>query len=246
LPCPWGGEQTLSGFVEFLNEPPDGLLNSRTRRIATQIADTLEAVAETDRPFDESSTSADPGVLLTPAARKSARISVINFVGLSSEEVPRFVSRLQSALFSWFKAHPASGGHLGGLLVMDEAQNFVPSVGANPSTESTIEIIRQVRKYGLGVVLASQAPKGIHNQALGNTANQFIGRLTSSAQIAAAQHMAESRNASLDNLSGLSAGTFYAAGEGTTFTRIQAPMCLSHHTRPLREDEVVDRAHREF
>jgi hypothetical protein len=50
----------------------------------------------------------------------------------------------------------------------------------------------------------------------------------------------------LDNLSGLSAGTFYAAGEGTTFTRIQAPMCLSHHTRPLREDEVVDRAHREF
>jgi hypothetical protein len=44
-----GGEQTLSGFVEFLNQPPDGLLNSRTRRIATQIADTLEAVAETDR-----------------------------------------------------------------------------------------------------------------------------------------------------------------------------------------------------
>jgi DNA helicase HerA-like ATPase len=95
--------------------------------------------------------------------------------------------------------------------MMDEAQNFVPSVGANPSTESTIEIIRQVRKYGLGVVLASQAPKGIHNQALGNTANQFIGRLTSSAQIAGAQHMAESRNASLDNLNGLSAGALLGA-----------------------------------
>jgi hypothetical protein len=241
-----GGERTLSGFVEFLNEPPDGLFNSRTTRIATQIADTLEAVADTDRLFDESSTSADPGMLLTPADGKSARISVINFVGLSKEEVPRFVSRLQSALFSWFKAHPTDDGRLGGLLVMDEAQNFVPSVGANPSTASTIEIIRQVRKYGLGVVLASQAPKGIHNQALGNTANQFIGRLTSSAQVAAAQNMAESRNASLDNLSGLGAGMFYAAAEGTTFTKVHAPMCLSHHAGPLREDEVVERAHREF
>ncbi|MEU4220880.1 helicase HerA domain-containing protein [Actinoplanes sp. NPDC026623] len=240
-----GGKRTLSGFVEFLNEPPDGLLNSRTRRIATQIADTLEAMADTDRLFDESSTSADPGMLLTPSTGKSARISVINFVGLSKEEVPRFVSRLQSALFSWFKAHPARDGRLGGLLVMDEAQNFVPSIGANPSTESTIEIIRQVRKYGLGVVLASQAPKGIHNQALGNATNQFIGRLTSPAQIAAAQHMAESRNASLDNLSGMSAGMFYAAGEGTHFTRIQAPMCLSHHAQPLQENEVVERAHRQ-
>jgi DNA helicase HerA-like ATPase len=208
------------------------------------LLDTLEAVVVTDRLFDESAVSADPGMLLTPTAGKSARISVINFVGLSTEEVPRFVSRLQAALFSWLKAHPAGDGRLGGLLVLDEAQSFVPAVGANPSTVSTIEIIRQIRKYGLGVVLASQAPKGIHNQALGNTTNQFIGRLTSPTQIAAAQNMAESRNPSLDNLSGLDAGKFYAAGEGTAFTRIQAPWCLSHHAGPLREDEVVERAQR--
>lgn len=238
-----GSEHTLSGFVDFLNEPPDGIVNSRTRRIATQIADTLEAVADTDRLSDESGTLADPGVLLTPAAGKTARISVINFVGLSEEERPRFVSRLQAALFSWFKAHPAGEGRLGGLLVMDEAQNFVPSGAAKPSTESTIEIIRQVRKYGLGLVLASQAPRGIHNQVLGNTANQFIGRLTATAQINTAQQMAEARNGSLDNLSGLAAGTFYAAGEGTTFTKIQTPVCLSHHAGPLRENEVIERAH---
>lgn len=92
-------------------------------------------------------------------------------------------------------------------------------------------------------MLASQAPRGIHNQVLGNTANQFIGRLTATAQINTAQQMAEARNASLDNLSGLAAGTFYAAGEGTTFTKIQAPVCLSHHAGPLREDEVLERAH---
>ncbi|MCO8277068.1 ATP-binding protein [Actinoplanes sp. TRM 88003] len=238
------GERTLTGFVDYLNEPPDGLFNSRTRRIAMQIADTLEAVAETDRLFDESIPAADPGMLLTPAEGMSSRISVINFVGLSKEEGTRFVARLQATLFSWFKAHPAGVGRLGGLLVMDEAQNFVPAVGANTSTNSTIEIIRQVRKYGLGVVLASQAPKGIHNQVFGNTANQFFGRLTAPAQIAAAQHTAELRNTSLEDLSSLSVGMFYGAGEGTSFTKIQAPLCLSHDGGPLREDEVVARAHR--
>jgi hypothetical protein len=239
------GGRTLSGFIEFLNEPPEDLFNGRTRGFATQIADTLEALAETDRLIDESSPPADPGMLLTPAAGKTARISVVSFAGLAKDEVPRFVSRLQAALFSWFKANPVADGSLGALLVMDEAQNFVPSGAGTPSTESTIEIIRQVRKYGLGIVLASQAPKGIHNQVLGNTANQFVGRITVPAQIAAAQQMAGNRNTSFDNLGGLGAGTFFAAGEGTTFFKVKAPVCLSHHAGPLTQDEVIERAHRE-
>jgi len=236
------GGRTLAGLVELLGEPPGDIVNSRTRRFAVQMADTLEAAMETDPLFGESGEPADPGMLLTPTAGKSARISIISFVGLPGEGPGRFVSRLQAALFSWFKAHPARDRPLGGLLVMDEAQNFVPSGGSNPSTESTVELIRQIRKYGLGIVLASQAPRGINHQALGNTANQFIGRLTAPAQIGAAETMAQSRNAVLDNLGGLPLGTFYAAGEGTTFSKIQVPICLSHHAGPLQEDEVVQRA----
>lgn len=92
------------------------------------------------------------------------------------------------------------------------------------------------------MILAPQAPKGINNQALGNTANQYIGRLTAPAQIGAAQAMAQSRNAVLANLGGLSLGTFYAAGEGTTYNKIQVPICLSHHAGPLQEDEIVERS----
>jgi hypothetical protein len=50
--------------------------------------------------------------------------------------------------------------------------------------------------------------------------------------------------ASLENVGGLPLGTFYAAGEGTGFTTINVPICLSHHAGPLREDEVVERARR--
>lgn len=146
-------------------------------------------------------------------------------------------------MFAWFRAHPTRDRPLSGLLVMDEAQNFVPSGVSNPSTESTVELIRQIRKYGLGVVLASQAPRGIHNQAVGNAANQFIGRLTVTAQLRAAEDMGQARNSDLDNLGGLPLGNFYAASEGTRFSRIEVPICLSHHAGPLREDEVVERAH---
>ncbi|MEV6175267.1 DUF87 domain-containing protein [Streptomyces sp. NPDC051954] len=238
------GGRTLAGFVELLAEPPGDIVNNRTSRFAVQMADTLEAAVETDPLFGESGTPADPGILLTPSPGKSARISVISLIGLSGEGPARFVSRLQASLFSWFRAHPAGDGALGGLLVMDEAQNFVPSGAANPSTESTVDLIRQIRKYGLGIVLASQTPRGIHNQALGNTANQFIGRVTAHAQINAVETMARSRNAVLDNLGGLPGGTFNAAGEGTGYSKIEVPICLSHHTLPLKEDEIIERARR--
>jgi hypothetical protein len=238
------GGKTLAGFVELLAEPPSDIVNSRTSRFAVQMADTLEAAMETDPLFGESGAPADPGMLLIPSPGKAARISVISFIGLSGDGPAQFVSRLQATLFSWFRAHPVGDRALGGLLVMDEAQNFVPSGASNPSTESTVELIRQIRKYGLGIVLASQLPRGIHNQALGNTVNQFIGRLTQPAHIEAAQTMARARNAVLDNLAGLKAGMFNAASEGTGFSKIEVPICLSHHDVPLTEDEIVERARR--
>ena len=238
------GGQTLSGFIELLAEPPGDIVNTRTARFAVQMADTLEASVETDPLVGESGAPADPGVLLTPSRGKAARISVISFTGLSGPGPARLVARLQAALFSWFRAHPTRDRPLGGLLVMDEAQNFVPSGRSNPSTDSTVEIIRQIRKYGLGMVLGSQAPRGIHHQALGNTAIQVIGRLTAPAQIAAAEEMARNRNAVLDNLGGLTRGTFFAASEVSSFTKIKVPICLSHHAGPLREDEIVERARR--
>jgi DNA helicase HerA-like ATPase len=127
---------------------------------------------------------------------------------------------------------------------MDEAQEFVPSTGSAQSTRSTVELIRQIRKYGLGMILASQRPKGVDNEAVNNTATQFIGRLTSPVQIEAAGQMAAARGSVLDNLGGLERGTFFAATEGTGYTSIRVPHCLSHHAEPLDEGEVVARARR--
>ncbi|MBQ1021530.1 DUF853 family protein [Micromonospora sp. D93] len=239
------GGRTLDDLLDVLNEPPDGVADSADRsRLAKNMAATLDAARDTDPLLDESGTHVDAAALLTPTAGKTARISVINLVGVPQPQRPGFVSRLQATLFSHFKANPVRDQPLGGLLVLDEAQIFVPATGSSASGEITKTLIAQVRKYGLGMLLATQMPKGLHNSVPGNTTSQFIGRLTAPVQRAAADQMAAARGSTFDNISRLEPGVFFGATEGTSFSKIEVPWCLSHHRDALSEDEVLQRAQR--
>lgn len=239
------GGSSLAGLVDLLAELPDNLSTLRPGpRLAADIADALQATMINDRLFAGAGEPVDPSVLLTPVPGKRARVSVINFVGLPSDEQRQgFVNQLQMALFSWVKAHPAGDRPLGGLLVMDEAQTFAPSSGRTVCTASTIALASQARKYGLGLVFATQAPKGLHNQVTGNAATQFFGYLNAGAQIAAATELASRKGGRVDDVSRLGAGEFYVAGTGTPFQKVHEPMCLSHHpSSPPTTEEVLARA----
>jgi DNA helicase HerA-like ATPase len=103
----------------------------------------------------------------------------------------------------------------------------------------------QARKYGLGLVFATQAPKGLHNQIPGNAATQFYGLLNSPAQIATATEFARVKGGRVPDTSKLRAGNFYAALEGEAFQRIRTPWCLSYHPpSPLTTEEVLELARR--
>ncbi|MEU8001077.1 DUF87 domain-containing protein [Catellatospora sp. NPDC049111] len=238
----------LRGFVDFLSELPEGVSRmAKAEKLAQDAAETLKAAMVTDPLFGGDGTSADPGVLLTPSAGKRARVSVISFIGLSSdEERQSFVNQLQMALFAWIKRHPAGDRPLGGLLIMDEAQTLAPSTGNTPCTASSIALAAQARKYGLGLVFATQAPKGLHNQISGNATTQFFGLLNAPAQIDAAKELALAKGGRLPDIGVLKNGQFYAAGEGFSFSRVNTPLCLTHHPKaPLSPEEVVIRAQRE-
>jgi hypothetical protein len=235
----------LRAFVAILAELPEGVTQiGRGNKLAADMADTLTAAMVNDPLFGGTGTAVDPGVLLVPQPHKRARISVISMVGLGSEEQRQsFVNQLQMALFAWIKRHPAGDRPLGGLLVMDEAQTLAPSSGATACTASTLALVAQARKYGLGLVFATQAPRGLHNQIPGNAATQFFGLLGAPVQIAAAVQMAQARGGSLPEIGLLTAGTFYTATEGRPFEKVVTPMCLTHHpAAPLTPDEVIARA----
>lgn len=240
-----GGERELAQLVEVLAELPAGVSRlSTAAATAADLAETLRAAMVNDPLLGGVEDATDLAALLTPSQGKRARISVVSFVGLPSDQQRQgFVSQLQLELFSWVKRHPATDRPLGWLLVMDEAQTIAPSGSWTASTQSTLLLASQARKYGLGLLLATQAPKGVHNQVVGNATTQFYGRLNSPAQIAAANEMAKAKGSTIDDISRLERGQFYATGDTFGFRRLRMPMCLSHHPpSPLRLEEVLDRA----
>ncbi len=239
------GWSTLASFLELLSDIPDGVSSlDDAGKIAAGMAQALKAAMVIDPLFGGQGEPVDPSLLLTPPAGKRARVSVISLVGLPGDEQRQsFVNQLQMALFAWVKKNPAGDRPLGGLFVMDEAQTFAPSGGMTACTTSTVALASQARKYGLGLVFATQAPKGLHNQIPGNAATQFFGLLNSPVQIAAAQAMAKVKGGDAPDIGRLKIGQFYAAGDGFAFRKVQTPLCLSHHPKsPLTAEQVVERA----
>ncbi|HYS38659.1 MAG TPA: DUF87 domain-containing protein [Pseudonocardiaceae bacterium] len=239
------GSRSLPGLIDVLADLPDGVstLNDG-RRIAVDLAEALKAAMVNDPLFAGGGSPVDPGVLLTPGAGKRARVSVISFVGLPSEEQRQnFVNQLQMELFAWVKRNPAGDRPLGALFVMDEAQTLAASGSLTASTRSTIVLASQARKYGLGLLFATQAPKGLHNQVVGNAMTQFFGRLNSPAQIAAANELARAKGSLVADISRLERAQFYVAGEAFGFRKVTTPLCLTNHpASPLRLEEVIERA----
>lgn len=241
-----GGGNDLTEFVTVLENLPEGVSTVRSAaRLATEMADQLRAAMINDPVFGGAGARLDPGALLTPSSGKRARVSVISCIGLATEpQRQTFVSQLELALFAWIKRNPAGNRPLGGLLVLDEAQTFAPSRGVTPSTASTLTLATQARKYGLGLVFATQAPKALHPMVTGNAATQFIGRLNAPVHMHAAQEVARAKGSQLDDISRMPPGQFYAATDGVGFSRIVTPLCLSRHADALTEEEVLERARR--
>ncbi|MEQ1696702.1 MAG: DUF87 domain-containing protein [Hyphomicrobiaceae bacterium] len=239
------GGTGLKTFLAYLgNLPADVSTLADGVDFAHDMGQTLQAATVIDPMFGGDDPSVDPGVLLTPSPGKRARVSVISFVGLPNDDQRQgFVNQLQMALFAWAKLNPAGDRPLGGLYVMDEAQTFAPASPATACSQSTRALAAQARKYGLGLVFATQAPKGIHNQIVGAATTHVHGCLNAPAQQAAAREMAQSKGGDVADIGKLKPGQFYVASERIALQKIVTPNCLSFHPKsPLTPAEVLDLA----
>jgi hypothetical protein len=211
-------------------------------KLAAAIANSLRAAIATNPLLQTRGTPLDPKVLFGREGGRT-RISVINFSGLASDEARQsFVNQLQMTLFTWIKKHPSSTGRL---LVLDEAQNFAPSQRTTPCKESTLALAAQARKYGLGMIFATQTPTGIDNKIVSNCTTHFYGRMSSPATIAATRGLLDAKGgAGGEDVGRLSRGEFYFSTEGVSRPlRIRTPICLTWHpANPLTAAEVAAKA----
>jgi len=243
------GAGTLEDLIALLSELPDEATGDITDAAthAQRMADQLRSSMARNPLLAASGPTLDPATLFLGSADKT-RISVINLSGLPSDEQRQsFVNQLAMTLFAWIRKHPARAERpLQGLLVIDEAQNFVPSQGGGVSKPSLMQLTQQARKYGLGLIFATQMPKGIAHQILSNCTTQMFGKQNSPTAIGTVQELLSAKGGEGNDVPRLSRGQFYMHTEGFARpVKVHTPLCLSHHpATPPSEHDVVDLARR--
>ena len=194
----------LDQLIDMLSDLPDDVSTiDDAPKLASAIANQLRAAIATNPLLQSRGSALDPAVLFQAAAGKT-RISVLNLSGLGSDEARQsFVNQLQMSLFTWIKRNPSPTGRL---YVLDEAQNFAPSQKMTPCKESTVSLAAQARKYGLGMIFATQTPKGIDNKIISNCTTHFYGRMSSPATIEATRELMTAKGGSGEDIGRLSSG----------------------------------------
>ncbi|WP_228375453.1 ATP-binding protein [Synechococcus sp. JA-3-3Ab] len=240
---------SLADFAEFLADlPPEaGAGISKAPQLALQMANLLKAAMVNNKLLSQSGTALDPAILLGLGSDYGkTRVSVVNLVGLPTlGEQQQFLNQLAMALFTWIKKNPAPPeAPVRGLLVIDEAKDFVPSQGTTPCKQSLLRLAAQARKYGLGLIFATQAPKSIDHNIIANCSTQFFGRVTSPAAIEVVREQIAQRGGSGEDVAVLKVGQFYLSSQQLhPPCKIQTPWCLSFHApTPLSEAEVIQRS----
>jgi len=216
-------------------------------RIARQMSEQLQAECERNPLLGQAGPPLDPKLLLGAAGAGRTRVSVINLSGLPSERArQQFVDQLSMTLFAYIKDHPDRHRPLLGLLVIDEARQFVPATRSVPSKESLLRLVPQARKYGLGMLFASEAPKGVDPQLVAVCATHFYGRVSSPAAIEAVREQLRRRGGNGSDVATLMPNVFYAHTDGMPAPVRVAPLpCLSAHApTPPGEPEIIARAQR--
>jgi len=241
------GGGRLNELVELLSDlPPEagpGLGNET--KLAKAMSDDLRAAIVMDPLLRSIGAPIDPAVLFgSNQPEASARVSVVSLVGLSGLEAQRnFVNQLAMTLFAWIKKNPDYGDQpLCGLLVIDEARDFAPSQKASACGESLVRLTSQARKYGLGIIFATQNPKDIDNKLVGNCSSHFYGKMNAPAAVDATRDMIQAKGGTADDISKLAAGEFYFHNADIGLarpTKILTSMCLSRHPKTVLDEATI-------
>jgi len=150
----------LIGMLE--SKAHDRRVEANVRGAALALAQRLKVVASEVKPGG-----------LDPAELLSGR-NLVRFKGLTSEEAKAFLAEL--LLRELFSVAERKGGKLNLLLVIDEAHRVLVRASTTLySVESVVNrIMREVRKWGVAVLLASQRFSDVPDACVANAASIYV------------------------------------------------------------------------
>jgi hypothetical protein len=104
------------------------------------------------------------------------RVSIFSIAHLSDAERMFFIALLLNEIYGWVRTQSGTTS-LRAILYMDEIFGYFPPVAEPPSKRPMLNLLKQARAFGLGVVLATQNPVDLDYKGLANTGTWFLGRL---------------------------------------------------------------------
>jgi len=157
---------------------------------------------------------------------------ILDLLPVDGGERIRRTGAVAEHLLRWSKR---TGGAQPALLVVDEAQNYVPEQqtgrlgAARPSFEPLFEIATEGRKFRCGLLVASQRPARVNKDILSQCNTQLIFRMVSVEDLAAVADCFEQASSQLlHDLPQFVTGTCYAGGAALTMgTQIALPRWAS-------------------
>lgn len=115
--------------------------------------------------------------------KQSPSCWIINLQSIGTEPSKRqlVLSWILRHLYNWMLTHPQSEqDKLRLMFYIDEVADFMPPAPNNPPAKKMLMmLLRQARKFGLGIMLSTQSPGNIDYKALDNINTIFIGKIPS-------------------------------------------------------------------
>ncbi len=112
-----------------------------------------------------------------------SKISIFSIAHLSDAERMFFVTMLLNRTLGWMRRQSGTS-RLRVLLYMDEIYGYFPPSKNPPSKEPMMQLLKQARAFGVGMVLSTQNPVDLDYKGLSNIGTWFIGRLQTKQDVA--------------------------------------------------------------
>jgi energy-coupling factor transporter ATP-binding protein EcfA2 len=167
----------LERLISFIEAKDDTLL-ARLARFDPKLLDQLVTDLETLRLNSRTLFAPEAEVLDVEAliAPKRPRLTIVStkFLG-DPRRTLFFMAQFISAIGRWCGQHPNKA--LSAVVMLDEADHYLPAVGA-PATKQPVEnLLRRGRSAGVGLLLATQSPGDFDYKCRDNVKTWFIGRV---------------------------------------------------------------------
>ncbi|OLS19277.1 MAG: hypothetical protein HeimC3_46430 [Candidatus Heimdallarchaeota archaeon LC_3] len=112
---------------------------------------------------------------------KESQLSIINLASVGTDQTKRqlVVSWILRMIYDWLLRNPQKEqDKIRFFLYIDEVADFLPAHPYNPPSKKMLMLLmRQARKYGCSILLATQSPAAIDYKAIDNVGTLFIGRI---------------------------------------------------------------------